>query len=46
MHNFAISLGTFRDEFDFLPAGKHQSFLPVDTIILCVVTQACLKYPK
>ena len=47
MHIFAISLGTFMDEFDFLPAGKHQGFLPVDAIILCVVTQACLKYiPK
>ena len=35
-----------RDEVDFLPASKHQSFLQVDTIIFGVDGQACPKFPK
>ena len=34
------------DEVDFLPAGKHKSFLQDDTITLDVHSQACPKYPK
>ena len=33
-------------EVDFLPVDKHGSFLQVDTIILSVRIQVCLKYPK
>ena len=35
-----------RYEVEVLPAGKHKSFLQVDSIILGVGTQACPKYPK
>ena len=34
------------DEVDFLPEDKHKSFLQVDSIILDVRSQACLKYEK
>ena len=35
-----------KDEVDFLPAGKHESFLQVESIILGVRSQAYPKYPK
>ena len=34
------------NEVDFWHADKHQSFLQVDTVILGVCIQTCLKYPK
>ena len=34
------------DEFDFLPVGKHKSFLQVDNITLDLYNQGCPKYPK
>ena len=36
----------YRDEVDFLPANKHESFLYIDYIPFGVPTQACPKYPK
>ena len=35
-----------KDEVEFLPACKHQSFLQIDTIILGACGQACPNYPK
>ena len=35
-----------KDEFDVLPACKHQRFPQIDTIILGVCSQACPNYPK
>ena len=34
------------DEVAFLPGDKHKGFLQVDSIILCVQSQTCPKYPK
>ena len=34
-----------KDEVDFLPADKHQSFLKIDDIILSVCGLACPNYP-
>ena len=33
-------------EVDFLPGNIHKSFLPVDSIILDLISQAYPKYPK
>ena len=35
-----------KDEDDFLPADKHQSFLQIDTFILGVCGQTCPDYSK
>ena len=35
-----------RDEVDFWPADKHESFLQGDNISLGVCSQACPQYPK
>ena len=35
-----------RDEVDFLPADKHESFLQIGSITLGVCSQACPKYSK
>ena len=49
-NKFAISLlylkENLKDEVDFLPAGKHQKLLQIDTLILVVWGQACPTYPK
>ena len=34
------------DEVDFLHAGKHESFLQIDTMIFDGDGQAFLKFPK
>ena len=34
------------DEVAFLLADKHENFLQVDSITLCVQSQAFPKYPK
>ena len=33
------------NEVDFLPADKQDNFLEVHSIILCVYSQKCPKYP-
>ena len=47
---FVISVQYFKEnvknEVEFLPAYKHQSFLQIDTIILGACGQACPNYPK
>ena len=47
-NKFAISLDYLKenakDEVDFLPADKCQSFLQIDTIILVVCGQSCPNY--
>ena len=49
-NKFAISLQyikkNMKGEVDFLPAGKPQKFLQIDTIILGVCSQACSNFPK
>ena len=34
------------NEVDFLPSGKHKSFLEVERITLSLPSQACPKHPK
>ena len=49
-NKFAISLQYFKenvkDEVDFLPADKHESFSQIDAIILDWDGQAFPKFPK
>ena len=41
-----ISRKSKGDEVDVLPAGKHKSFLKVDSITLGMHSETCPKYPK
>ena len=47
-NRFALSLQylkeTVKNEVDFLPADKHQRFLQIDILDVCVLT--CPNYPK
>ena len=49
-NKFAISMQNLKKEMsaevDFLHAGKHKSFLQIDTIIFDRDGQALLKFPK
>ena len=49
-NKFAITLEylkeNMKDEVDFLPVDKRQSFLQIYTVILGLCGQSCPNYPK